>query len=82
MVNSMEITSDIPLPSKESRFKQKYYFYRLDVGDSFAIPYKSETDIARFRAAVSAYTTRNKKVLTTRTTTEDGEKMCRVWRVE
>tara|TARA_R110000796_G_scaffold62416_1_gene143943 strand:- start:1903 stop:2139 length:237 start_codon:yes stop_codon:yes gene_type:complete len=78
----VEITSEIPLPSLESRFKQKYHFYKLGVGDSFSVPYTSEADIARFRAAVSAYTTRNQRVFTTRTTIEDGEKFCRVWRVE
>ncbi len=78
----MEITSDIPLPDKANNYKQKYHFYKLDVGDSMAIAYDSEKEVVRFRTAASAYGTRNGKILTSRTVYEDGGKYLRVWRTE
>lgn len=79
---SVSIDKDIPIPNKSSGFKQKYHFYKLDIGDSMAVPYDDKKEISRFRVAASAYANRNEKVMTSRTVFEDGVKYLRVWRVE
>ena len=69
---------ELPLPN----FKFKWSFHRLEVGDSFAIPFDDEKEIVRLRTAASAYNQRHRVRLTTRTTYENKVKMLRVWRVE
>jgi hypothetical protein len=76
-----EIESGIEVP--KPNYKEKWSFHRLEVGQSFAIPYdEDEIEVTRLRTAASAYNQRHRVRLTTRTVTEDGKKMLRVWRVE
>ena len=84
MVNNMSVAIDkeIPLPDRATGYKQKYHFYKLEIGDSMAVPFGDDKEISRFRVAASAYGNRNEKVLTSRTVYEDGVKYLRVWRVE
>jgi len=70
---------DVPLPN----YKEKWSFHRLEIGDSFAIPFEdNELEVTRLRTAASAYSGRHRVRLVTRTTEEEGTKMLRVWRTE
>jgi hypothetical protein len=75
-----EIEKNIELP--KPNYKEKWAFHRLEVGDSFAIPFTDEKEVVRLRTAASAYNQRHRVRLTTRTTHEKQGKMLRVWRVE
>ena len=62
---------------------EKWSFHRLEIGDSFAIPFEdNELEVTRLRTAASAYSGRHRVRLVTRTTEEEGTKMLRVWRTE
>lgn len=69
---------ELPKPN----YKEKWNFHRLNVGDSFAIPYDDSREVIRLRTAASAHGQRHRAKLTTRTVIEDGVKKLRVWRVE
>jgi len=75
-----KIDKNIELPPPN--FKLKWSFHRLEVGDSFAIPFDDEKEVIRLRTAASAYNQRHRVKLTTRTVYEDGDKMLRVWRIQ
>lgn len=75
-----EIEKNIELP--KPNFKEKWAFHRLEVGDSFAIPFDDEKEVVRLRTAASAYNQRHRIRLTTRTVYENGVKLLRVWRTE
>jgi len=75
-----EVESDIKIPPPN--YKEKWSFHRLEVGDSFAIPFDDKLEVTRLRTAASAYSGRHRVRLITRTVIEDNVKKLRVWRTK
>ena len=69
---------ELPKPN----YKEKWNFHRLEVGDSFAIPFTDEREVTRLRTSASAHGQRHRAKITTRTVYEEGVKKLRAWRVE
>lgn len=78
MIPTIDKNIQLPPPN----FKEKWAFHRLEIGDSFAIPFDDEKEVVRLRTAASAYNQRHRIRLTTRTVYENGVKALRVWRTE
>lgn len=77
----MEITKDIPIPELKTPSRNKYDLWKMEVGDSFAIPF-NDTDAVKVRTAVSNYGRRNDKKFVTRKVMEDDQTFLRVWRID
>jgi len=76
-----EITDEVPIPDVSSPRNNKYDLHKMGIGDSFSLPYETDS-VQRVRVAVSNYGTRNRKKFTTRKLTdEEGASVFRVWRV-
>lgn len=65
-----QIEKDVPVPKAS-----KYPLKEMEVGDSFAAPWHE-----RHKIAVSCQKLKPKR-FATRVVFEDGQKVCRVWRV-
>jgi len=82
-----ESTNELPVIERgielpKPNYKEKWNFHRLEVGDSFAIPFDDEREVTRLRTSASAHGQRHRAKITTRTVYEKGVKKLRVWRVE
>ena len=75
-----EVESDIAIPPPN--YKEKWSFHRLEVGDSFSISFDDPLEVTRLRTAASAYSSRHRVRLITRTVHEKQGKRLRVWRTE
>lgn len=72
----IKIDRNIPIPT--SRNYDRYAFDRFEIGDSAAYPPGTN----RLRAAIVCYAKRHNRKFITRTVTENGQKVVRVWRIK
>jgi hypothetical protein len=73
-----DIDDNVSLPPRHNSYS-KYPFGKMEIGQSFALPIATGL---RAREAAIMYGKRHGVKFTSRTLTEGGEKVVRIWRVE
>ena len=83
-VIEITIDKDVPMRRDKKRSGSKYPFEKMDIGDSFAIPIESSdpTDVQRRLSSAARRMKSQGKNFSTRTLTEGGVRVVRIWRVE
>jgi hypothetical protein len=74
-----DIDDNVSLPPQRTGGCSKYPFDKMEIGQSFALPVSTGL---RAREAAVVYGKRHGMKFTSRTLTEGGEKVVRIWRVE
>lgn len=78
------IDKGIPFPQKSFSGRGKYPYIRMEQGDSFAAPVKTNRDILAVKSSVCQYNKRNKegKEFAYKVLLENKKVIIRVWRIK